>query len=95
MIAPNAHRPADFATVELTAGQEIIVTCDSKAKFDGKTIPISLESWEGQSVDVNGHIFVGQYLFTGSESSSAYLTVQRVRLLLDLGLGVGLGFGLG
>lgn len=41
-------------------------------------LPISYPSLAGTGLAPGSQVFVGQYLFTGSETSSVYLTVQEV-----------------
>ncbi|KIY97368.1 Pyruvate kinase [Monoraphidium neglectum] len=64
--------------IALTAGQTITLTCDAAAPASSSLLPISYPSLHGSGLQPGRNIFVGQYLFTGSETTSAYLTVQSV-----------------
>jgi len=69
------NRPAEGIVLE--QGQTVTVTCDKSAQASSSVLPIStVQSFEGLAP--GSSIFVGQYLFTGSETTSAYLTVQQV-----------------
>jgi len=61
----------------LEAGQVVVLTTDCTAPPTSARLPVSFAGLP-QAVQPGDAIFVGQYLFTGSETSSAYLTVQRV-----------------
>jgi hypothetical protein len=65
--------------VELKEGQEITVSCSRDAKFSDSVIPISSGSPQEIGLTAESEIFVGQYLFTGSENTSAFLTAKEVR----------------
>ncbi|KAG2488957.1 hypothetical protein HYH03_012576 [Edaphochlamys debaryana] len=67
------------APISLTAGQTITLTCNKTVPASATVLPISYPSWVGTGLAPGSQIFVGQYLFTGSETSSVYLTVQEVR----------------
>mgnify|MGYP001811154802 CR=1 FL=1 len=54
------------------------LTCDPSAAASSTVLPISYPTLDGAGLQPGRNIFVGQYLFTGSESTSAYLTVQSV-----------------
>ncbi|GBG00331.1 pyruvate kinase [Raphidocelis subcapitata] len=64
--------------LQLSAGQTVTVTCDASARASASLLPISYPSLAGAGLQPGRSIFVGQYLFTGSETTSAYLTVQSV-----------------
>lgn len=68
----NREGPLSFAS-----GQTVIVTGDASRKTSSDCIVISLETVH-QLVDPGRQIFVGEYLCTGAEASSAYLTVKSV-----------------
>jgi hypothetical protein len=71
---PARCRPAE--PLELQAGQSIVLTSDTSRAASSSCLPVS---YRGLSALQPGtKIFVGQYLFTGSETTSAYLTVQGV-----------------
>jgi pyruvate kinase len=65
--------------VELKEGQEITVSCSRDAKFSDSVIPISSGSPQEIGLTAESEIFVGQYLFTGSENTSAFLTAKEAR----------------
>jgi pyruvate kinase len=62
----------------LKAGQQVTLTCDHTKPASSSLLPISYPSLQGTGLQAGRAIFVGQYLFTGSETTSAYLTVQSV-----------------
>ncbi|GBF93146.1 pyruvate kinase [Raphidocelis subcapitata] len=64
--------------IALTAGQTLTLACSTTAKASATLLPISYPSLTHAGLQPGRHIFVGQYLFTGSETTSAYLTVQSV-----------------
>ncbi|KAI8470661.1 MAG: pyruvate kinase [Monoraphidium minutum] len=64
--------------IALTAGQTITLTCDASAAATSSVLPISYPSLSDAGLQAGRNIFVGQYLFSGSETTSAYLTVQSV-----------------
>lgn len=66
------------APIELKAGQELIVSGDVSRASDGACIVLDLENVH-ELVEPGRQLFVGQYLFTGAETSSAYMTVKDVR----------------
>jgi pyruvate kinase len=53
-----------------------VLTTDRTQQASSTLLPISIPSLA--ALQPGASIFVGQYLFTGSETSSAYLTVQQV-----------------
>ncbi|KAI8477220.1 MAG: pyruvate kinase [Monoraphidium minutum] len=64
--------------IALEAGQVVTLTCDAATPASSAALPISYPSLEGAGLVAGRNIFVGQYLFTGSETTSAYLTVQSL-----------------
>lgn len=80
------HRRDETTVVELKEGQDITVSCSPDAKFSECVIPISSGSPKEIGVAPGSAIFVGQYLFTGSENTSAFLTAKEVRCLSDHGI---------
>lgn len=65
--------------IRLNAGQQIVLTCDPTATPSTTVLPINYpNSLAATGLQPGSSIFVGQYLFTGSETSSAYLTVKEV-----------------
>ncbi|GLC56042.1 hypothetical protein PLESTB_001058300 [Pleodorina starrii] len=67
------------APISLNAGQTLTLTCNKSASASANVLPISYPSLAGTGLAPGSQVFVGQYLFTGSETSSVYLTVQEVR----------------
>ncbi len=64
----------------LEAGQTIALTCDQSAQASSTLLPISnITTFSGTSVAVGSRVLVGQYLFSGSDTTSAYLDVEQVR----------------
>ncbi|WIA08782.1 hypothetical protein OEZ85_008204 [Tetradesmus obliquus] len=70
------NRPSE--PIKLEAGQTVLLTCDGSKQASSSTLPIAYPSLAGTGILPGRSVFVGQYLFTGSESTSAYLTVQQV-----------------
>lgn len=59
------------------AGQVITVTSNPSRQATSSCLPIGYPGdLDGCGLKPGSSIFVGQYLFTGSETTSAYLTVQ-------------------
>ncbi|GIL69969.1 hypothetical protein Vretimale_10037 [Volvox reticuliferus] len=65
--------------ISLNAGQTLTLTCDKSVQASATVLPISYPTLTGTGLAPGSQVFVGQYLFTGSETSSVYLTVQEVR----------------
>ena len=74
VVVPN---PAG-AQIALEAGSAIELTCDAGVAASARALPVSLPSLHDAGLQAGANVFVGQYLFTGSETTSAYLTVQSV-----------------
>eukprot|EP00879_Flechtneria_rotunda_P021983 GHRR01023184.1.p1 GENE.GHRR01023184.1~~GHRR01023184.1.p1 ORF type:complete len:557 (+),score=149.99 GHRR01023184.1:184-1854(+) len=70
------NRPSKPITLE--AGQTVRLVCDSSQQASKDVLPISYPSLSGTGLQPGRSVFVGQYLFTGSETTSAYLTVQHI-----------------
>ncbi len=71
------RRPTE--PIVLKQGQSITLSCDRKAKASATLLPVSmLKTFDGHGLLSGTAIFVAQYLFAGSDTSSAYLTVQKV-----------------
>ncbi|GAX81369.1 hypothetical protein CEUSTIGMA_g8800.t1 [Chlamydomonas eustigma] len=65
--------------IQLQQGQTVILTCDKTVQACSTVLPVSmLSTFEGQGLNVGTSILIAQYLFTGSDTSSAYLTVEKV-----------------
>lgn len=62
--------------IHLQAGQEVTVTTDRSVQASNSVLVISASSLAG--LQPGSAVFVGQYLFTGAENTSAYLTIQSV-----------------
>lgn len=65
--------------INIVAGQTITLSCNSTLPASSTVLPISYPTLLHTGIQPGASIFVGQYLFTGSETSSVYLTVQEVR----------------
>lgn len=65
--------------ISLQAGQTLTLTCNKTAQASSSVLPISYPTLAGTGLAPGSQVFVGQYLFTGSETTSIYLTVQEVR----------------
>ena len=63
--------------IAIKAGDEITLTNDSSAPTSSTNLPVNYPHL-AEHVKPGVQVFVGQYLFTGSETSSAYLTVSRI-----------------
>ena len=63
--------------IVLQKGQKIRLTCDPNTEASSSVLPVSFPNL-GNYLGTGNQIFVGQYLFTGSETTSTYLTVQQV-----------------
>jgi pyruvate kinase len=72
------NRPS--AAIDLTAGQQIVLSCDKTLKASSSLLPLStLNTFHGHGlVCGSSQIYLGQYLVTGSERSSSVLTVQSI-----------------
>ena len=62
----------------MKAGQQVTLTCDQSKTASSSCLPISYPTLQSTGLQPGRTIFVGQYLFTGSETTSAYLTVHSV-----------------
>jgi pyruvate kinase len=60
-------------------GATVLITCDSSVKSCAQCLAISYDSFEGTGIAPGSAIFVGQYLYSGSDSTSIYFTVKEVR----------------
>lgn len=65
-------------TLEIEEGQTVVLTCKRDVVASSKQLPVSVETFEGIDLEPGISVFIGQYLFTGSETTSAYLTVTKV-----------------
>lgn len=68
--------------IELKEGQDVTISCSQDARFSDSVIPISSGSPQEIGLTADSEVFVGQYLFTGSENTSAFLTAKEVRRAL-------------
>ncbi|MEW5309186.1 MAG: hypothetical protein WDW38_001091 [Sanguina aurantia] len=64
--------------INIVAGQTITLSCNSTLPASSTVLPISYPTLLHTGIQPGASIFVGQYLFTGSETSSVYLTVQEI-----------------
>ncbi|CAD7705116.1 unnamed protein product [Ostreobium quekettii] len=64
--------------IQLEEGATVSLTCSQSAQASSKVLPISCPTFDWFDVRPGSPVFIGQYLFTGSETTSAYLTVQKV-----------------
>eukprot|EP00210_Caulerpa_lentillifera_P008549 g8154.t2 len=64
--------------INIEKGQTVVLTCKEDVVASAKQLPVSLESFEGIDLQPGTNVFIGQYLFTGSETTSAYMTVTKV-----------------
>ena len=60
------------------AGQSITLTCDQSLASSSSMLSVTYKTFENSGVLPGSSIFIGQYLFSGSETSSAHLSVQQV-----------------
>ena len=63
--------------ITLTEGQSIRISSDPGVHASSDVLPVNFPDI-GKYLQKGNQIFVGQYLFTGSETTSTYLTVQEV-----------------
>ena len=63
--------------IQLRNGQDIRLTSDPKVEASSSILPVNFPDL-GKYLEPGNQIFVGQYLFTGSETTSTYLTVKEV-----------------
>lgn len=64
--------------IRLEEGALVTLTSDRTQPASCSTLPISYHDLASCGLQPGWSVFVGQYLFTGSEQTSAYLTVQSV-----------------
>ncbi len=69
----TVSKPAELE-IALVAGQTLVLTTDLSVPPSASQLPVSYEGLP-DVVQAGDNIFLGQYLFTGSETSSVYLTV--------------------
>ena len=60
--------------IAIVAGQTLVLTTDRRVAPSASVLPVSYEGLPSV-VRAGDSIFIGQYLFTGSETSSVYLRV--------------------
>ena len=66
-------------SIQLTQGQSIVLTSDQTQQASTRVLPLNWHSsFMGCGLQPGSQVFVGQYLFTGAETTSAYLTVYQV-----------------
>lgn len=78
-------RPGDSpAPIKLKANERITLTCDTSEKASETVLPVSCGSFKGYDLQPGSTVFVGQYLFTGSETSSARMVIEKVCDLISV-----------
>ena len=65
------------SAIKLKEGQMIRITSEPSLQASSEVLPVNFPDI-GKFLQKGNQVFVGQYLFTGSESTSTYLTVQEV-----------------
>ncbi|KAF5836459.1 pyruvate kinase [Dunaliella salina] len=71
------NRPS--GPIHLKQGQKVVLTNDRSKQASSELLPITWpSSFMGNGLQPGSLVFVGQYLFTGAETTSAYLTVYQV-----------------
>lgn len=74
-----SNRPGDPpGPITLRANEKITLTCDTSAEASDTVLPVSCGSFKGYNLQPGSSVFVGQYLFTGSERGSASLLIEEV-----------------
>jgi hypothetical protein len=73
----------DPVNLALQAGKELWVGTDITIPASDQYLPVDFPSLS-ECLRVGDELFVGQYLFTGSETSSVYLEVLYLSLLYKL-----------
>lgn len=63
--------------IDLKEGQEIRISSDPSLNASSHALPVNFPDI-GKYLQPGNQAFVGQYLFTGSETTSTYLTVREV-----------------
>ncbi|KAG9134616.1 hypothetical protein Leryth_000934 [Lithospermum erythrorhizon] len=63
--------------ISLTADDTVILTPDEGQEASSEVLPINF-SWLAQAIHKGDTIFMGQYLFTGSETTSVWLEVKEL-----------------
>eukprot|EP00239_Pterosperma_sp_CCMP1384_P006443 CAMPEP_0197856444 /NCGR_PEP_ID=MMETSP1438-20131217/28582_1 /TAXON_ID=1461541 /ORGANISM="Pterosperma sp., Strain CCMP1384" /LENGTH=535 /DNA_ID=CAMNT_0043471901 /DNA_START=89 /DNA_END=1696 /DNA_ORIENTATION=+ len=72
---PEITIPKKLDTVfEITAGSEVTLTADLNVEASASIMPVTYDKI-ADAVNIGDTIFIGQYLFTGSETTSCYLEV--------------------
>ncbi|CAD7700000.1 unnamed protein product [Ostreobium quekettii] len=64
--------------IHLERGAMVALTCNQSAQASAKILPISCPAFDWFDVRPGAPVFIGQYLATGSETTSALLTVNKV-----------------
>jgi len=60
-------------------GQSVVLSSDQTQQASAQLLPITWSgSFRGVGLEPGSLVFLGQYLFTGAETTSAYLTVCQV-----------------
>ncbi|KAH9550425.1 hypothetical protein CY35_10G071800 [Sphagnum magellanicum] len=64
--------------IELVEGEQVILTPDKNKQASSKVLPVNYDSLAA-AVKPGDTIFIGQYLFTGSEETSVWLEVTETQ----------------
>ncbi len=64
--------------IELVEGEQVILTPDKNKQASSKVLPVNYDSL-APAVKPGDTIFIGQYLFTGSEETSVWLEVTETQ----------------
>ena len=73
----NTCLKPEIMRLEMVADEEVVITSDVGRQVSSKCLPLNLPNL-ASLVNEGDEVFVGQYLFTGSETSSVYLTVRKI-----------------
>lgn len=64
--------------IDLVEGATLVLTADQSTKASAKVLPLNCDAL-ANAVKPGDTIFLGQYLFTGSETTSVWLEVKEVK----------------
>lgn len=65
-------------SIELVEGEKVVLTSDTTVKASSKVLPLNYDALAA-SVKAGDTVFLGQYLFTGSEATSVWLEVVETK----------------
>merc|ERR1719428_1719678 len=71
----NTCLKPEIMRLEMVADEEVVITSDVGRQVSSKCLPLNLPNL-ASLVNEGDEVFVGQYLFTGSETSSGQITVH-------------------